>query len=50
MKAAYIDRVGPPENIQFGERPDPAVGPSDVLVTADHVRLAPDLRVTSGRR
>ena len=31
MKAAYIDEVGPPIEIRYGELPEPAVGPSDVL-------------------
>lgn len=50
MKAAYIDRVGPPENIQFGELPDPAVGPSDVLVKTTAVCVDPvDALIRSGQ-
>ena len=41
MKAAYIDKVGPPENIQLGELPTPAVGPSDVLVKTTAVCVDP---------
>src|SRR5262249_14755510 len=41
MKAAYIDRVGPPENIRFGELPAPAVGPCDVLVKTTAVCVDP---------
>ncbi len=29
MKAAYIDKVGPPDNIRFGQLPLPVVGPAD---------------------
>ena len=50
MKAAYIDRVGPPENIQFGELPAPAVGPSDVLVKTTAVCVDPvDALIRSGQ-
>jgi NADPH2:quinone reductase len=50
MKAAYIDRVGPPENIQFGELPTPAVGPSDVLVKTTAVCVDPvDALIRSGQ-
>lgn len=41
MKAAYIDRVGRPENIQFGELPAPEVGRSDVLVRTTAVCVDP---------
>jgi NADPH2:quinone reductase len=41
MKAAYIDRIGPPENILFGELPAPAAGPSDVLVETTAVCVDP---------
>jgi NADPH:quinone reductase len=41
MKAAYIDRVGPPECIHFGELPTPAVGPPDVLVKTTAVCVNP---------
>jgi NADPH2:quinone reductase len=50
MKAAYIDRVGPPENIRFGELPVPAVGPSDVLVRTTAVCVDPvDTLIRSGQ-
>lgn len=32
MKAAFIDRVGPPEVIRYGHLPDPQPGPGQVLV------------------
>ena len=32
MKAAYIKAVGPPENIIYGNLPEPAVGETGVLV------------------
>ena len=49
MKAAYIDRIGPPENIHFGELPTPAVGPSDVLVKTTAVCVDPvDILIRSG--
>ena len=32
MKAAFIERVGPPEVIQYGDLPDPHPGPGQVLV------------------
>jgi len=50
MKAAYIDHVGPPENIRFAELPMPAVGPSDVLVKTTAVCVDPvDTLIRSGR-
>lgn len=32
MRAAYIERLGSPEEIRFGELPAPVPGPTDVLV------------------
>ncbi|MGW0736659.1 NADPH:quinone reductase [Streptomyces sp. NPDC002851] len=32
MRAAYIEELGPPEGIRFGELPSPVPGPTDVLV------------------
>ncbi|MGB8854975.1 MAG: NADPH:quinone reductase [Pirellulales bacterium] len=32
MKAAFIERIGPPEVIQYGDLPDPQPGPGQVLV------------------
>jgi NADPH2:quinone reductase len=50
MRAAYINRVGPPENIQFGELPAPVVGPSDVLVRTTAVCVDPvDALIRSGQ-
>jgi NADPH:quinone reductase-like Zn-dependent oxidoreductase len=50
MRAAYIDAVGPPENIRFGELPTPAVGPSDVLVKTTAVCVDPvDSLIRSGQ-
>jgi NADPH:quinone reductase-like Zn-dependent oxidoreductase len=50
MKAAYIDRVGPPESIGFGELPAPAVGPSDVLVKTTAVCVDPVGTLIRGRQ
>jgi NADPH:quinone reductase len=41
MKAAYIERVGPPENIVFGDLPKPAPGPSQALVKVAAVAVDP---------
>ncbi len=50
MKAAYIEQVGPPENIRYGELPLPAVGPKAVLVKVTAVCVNPiDTYVRSGR-
>src|SRR5262245_37010450 len=50
MKAAYIDRVGPAENIHFGELPTPALGPSAVLVKTTAVCVDPvDALIRSGQ-
>ncbi|MFG3660771.1 NADPH:quinone reductase [Streptomyces sp. NPDC047706] len=32
MRAAYVEELGPPERIRFGEFPTPEPGPTDVLV------------------
>jgi NADPH:quinone reductase-like Zn-dependent oxidoreductase len=32
MRAAFIERLGPPESIHYGELPSPRPGPADVLV------------------
>ncbi|MCT2583142.1 NADPH:quinone reductase [Actinophytocola gossypii] len=42
MRAAFVEQLGPPENIRYGELPDPVPGPADVLVdvtatTINHV-------------
>ena len=48
--AAYITRLGPPEEIRWGELPRPAVGPADVVVRTAAVAVNPvDTFVRSGR-
>jgi NADPH2:quinone reductase len=50
MKAAYVDHVGPVENIRFGDLPAPDVGPFDVLVRTTAVCVDPeDTLIRSGR-
>ena len=40
MKAAYIEKLGPPENILFGDLPKPVIRPSQALVkVAQEVKL-----------
>ena len=41
MKAAYIEETGPPENIRFGELPDPGISASQVLVRVRAVAVNP---------
>lgn len=41
MKAAYIEQTGSPEVIQFGEIPDPRIGPNQVLVRISAVSVNP---------
>jgi NADPH:quinone reductase len=41
MKAAYIERIGPPETIIYGERPKPHPGDRQVLVKVDAVDINP---------
>lgn len=41
MKAAYIERTGPPEVIQFGDLPAPQPGPGQVLVRVGTVAVNP---------
>jgi NADPH2:quinone reductase len=49
MKAAYIERPGPAENILYGELPTPTPGPGQVLVRVKAVSVNPiDLYVRSG--
>lgn len=49
MKAAFIRRPGPPEEIVFGDLPDPAVGPREVLVRVRACAVNPiDTYVRSG--
>ncbi len=50
MRAAYVERLGPPEEIRIGELPVPVPGPTDVLVAVDLVAANPvDTFVRSGR-
>ena len=50
MKAAYIERVGPADQIRYGEFPEPAVGPSDALVRVEAVAVNPvDTYIRSGK-
>lgn len=49
MKAAYIERVGPPENIIYGDLPEPVLQGRDVLVKVAAVSLNPiDTYIRSG--
>jgi NADPH:quinone reductase len=49
MKAAYIDRTGAPDVIQFGELPAPEMGPGQVLVKVQAVAVNPiDTYIRSG--
>ncbi len=49
MKAAYIERTGPPENIVIGERPKPQASDGQVLVKVEAVDVNPiDTYVRSG--
>ncbi|CAN5646361.1 zinc-binding dehydrogenase [soil metagenome] len=41
MKAAYINEVGPPDNIRYGDLPEPVVGELDVLVKVAAVAVNP---------
>jgi len=41
MKAAFINRTGPPENLVYGELPDPQAGPSQCLVKVGAVSVNP---------
>ena len=50
MKAAYIEAVGPADQIRYGELPEPQVGPSDVLVRVAAVAVDPvDTYIRSGK-
>lgn len=49
MRAAYIDRTGPPDVIRYGELPVPQLGPNDVLVRVHAVAVNPiDTYIRSG--
>ena len=41
MKAAFITQTGPTHVIQYGDLPEPAIGPNDVLVRTRAVALNP---------
>jgi NADPH2:quinone reductase len=49
MKAAYIEHIGGPEEIRFGELPKPQPGPGQVLVRVRAAAVNPiDLYIRSG--
>lgn len=49
MKAAYIERPGPPDTIQYGDLPEPTPEASQVLVEVDSVAVNPvDTYIRSG--
>lgn len=49
MRAAYIEELGPPENIRYGDLPAPRPGPTDVLVDVIATTVNPvDTFVRSG--
>lgn len=49
MKAAYINQTGGPENIIYGDLPDPKIGPTECLVKVAAVDVNPvDLYIRSG--
>jgi NADPH:quinone reductase len=49
MKAAYINRTGPPEVIEYGELPDPKPAPTQALVKMGAVAVNPiDTYIRSG--
>ncbi|HTU26411.1 MAG TPA: NADPH:quinone reductase [Pirellulales bacterium] len=50
MKAAYIERLGSPDEIRYGDFPEPTVGPSDVLVAVSAVAVdLVDTYIRSGK-
>lgn len=50
MKAAYIEQIGPPENVRVGELPVPKIGPTDVRVKVHAVAVDPiDTYIRSGK-
>ncbi|GGZ01612.1 NADPH:quinone reductase [Streptomyces poonensis] len=49
MRAAYVEQLGPPEAIRYGELPSPRPGPTDVLVDVMATTVNPvDTFVRSG--
>ena len=49
MKAAYIEQTGPPENIVYGDLPQPQPQGSEVLVQVKAVSVNPDRHVPAER-
>jgi NADPH:quinone reductase len=50
MKAAYIEQVGPPQTIQYGDLPMPTIGRTDILVKVEAVAVnGVDTYIRSGR-
>ncbi len=50
MRAAYIEELGPPENIRYGDLPDPVPGPGEILVRVSATAVnRVDTFVRSGR-
>lgn len=50
MQAAYVERLGPPDEIRIGELPVPVPAPTEVLVVVELVAAKPvDTFVRSGR-
>lgn len=50
MRAAYVTELGPPENIQLGELPEPKLGALDVLVRTQALAVNfVDTLIRSGR-
>jgi NADPH2:quinone reductase len=49
MKAAYINQIGGPENIVYGDLPDPKPGPNQCLIKVAAVDVNPvDIYIRSG--
>jgi hypothetical protein len=50
MKAAYIEQVGPPQTIQYGDLAMPPVGRKEILVKVEAVAVnGVDTYIRSGR-